>query len=128
MCEPETAVYSAPRVPPELSDRIIDFLHNDYVTLSAVSLVCRSFLPATRFHRFAHLALVGSRIEGFNKLLDISPALGSFVSELVLEGFFEGQRHLGAADGARDRGGVGVWIGQVESGDFFDVRAIGRVA
>lgn len=74
-----------PILPHELSDRIIDFLHNDYVTLSAVSLVCRSFLPATRFHRFAHLALVGSRIEGFKKLLDISPALGSFVSELVLD-------------------------------------------
>ncbi|KAF7789675.1 hypothetical protein EIP86_000621 [Pleurotus ostreatoroseus] len=74
-----------PVVPHELTDRIIDFLHNDYVTLSAVSLACRSFLPATRFHRFAHLVLVGGRIEGFNKLLDISPDLGPFVGELVLD-------------------------------------------
>ncbi len=72
-------------LPHELSDRIIDFLHDDCVTLSAVSLACRSFLPATRFHRFARLDLVGSRIERFTKLLDISPALGSFVGTLVID-------------------------------------------
>ncbi|KAJ3552870.1 hypothetical protein NM688_g3927 [Phlebia brevispora] len=73
-----------PLLPHELSDRIIDFLHDDRSTLSKVSLVCRSFLPATRYHRFSNLVLVGSRIERFNQLLDISPNLGAFVSNLVL--------------------------------------------
>ncbi|KAK0432409.1 uncharacterized protein EV420DRAFT_688299 [Desarmillaria tabescens] len=41
-----------PRFPSELCDRIIDFLHHDHKALKSCSLVCRAWIPATRFHLF----------------------------------------------------------------------------
>jgi hypothetical protein len=43
----------------ELCDYIIDFLHDDEVSLRACSLVCRSWVPASRVHLFDHLKLTG---------------------------------------------------------------------
>lgn len=37
----------------ELSDMIIDFLHNDVAALCSASLVRKSWLPASRFHLFS---------------------------------------------------------------------------
>ncbi|KAK0431289.1 hypothetical protein EV421DRAFT_1854452 [Armillaria borealis] len=45
-----------PRFPPELFDRFIDFLHHDNEALKACSLVCRAWIPATRFHLFEWLS------------------------------------------------------------------------
>ncbi|KAG7447428.1 uncharacterized protein BT62DRAFT_892499 [Guyanagaster necrorhizus] len=41
-----------PRFPPELCDRFIDFLHDDRKALKECSLVCRAWIPASRFHLF----------------------------------------------------------------------------
>ncbi|KAK7688950.1 hypothetical protein QCA50_007641 [Cerrena zonata] len=38
------------QLPPELIDRIIDFLHNDLLTLDHTSLVCHAWLDASRYH------------------------------------------------------------------------------
>lgn len=49
---------------PELTDSIIDFLHNDPASLKALSTACRSFLPACRFHLFSELALDSENLRG----------------------------------------------------------------
>src|SRR5262245_61527426 len=42
----------------ELQDMIIDFLHDDPRTLRRCALLCKSWLPSLRFHRFSHAANV----------------------------------------------------------------------
>lgn len=42
-------------IPSEISDYIIDFLHNDRPTLSLCSVVCKEWLPASRHHLFSSL-------------------------------------------------------------------------
>ena len=49
---------------PELTDSIIDFLHNDPASLKALSTACRNFLPACRFHLFSELALESEKLRG----------------------------------------------------------------
>ncbi|KAJ6573178.1 hypothetical protein DFH09DRAFT_1277248 [Mycena vulgaris] len=44
-------------LPSELCDAIIDHLQDDRITLLVCALVCRSWVPASRFHAFAALAL-----------------------------------------------------------------------
>ncbi|KAK0200827.1 hypothetical protein DFS33DRAFT_1236416, partial [Desarmillaria ectypa] len=39
-------------LPPELCNRFIDFLHRDHKALKVCSLVCRAWIPASRFHHF----------------------------------------------------------------------------
>jgi hypothetical protein len=43
------------KLPPEITDRIVDFLHSDSSALSACSLVCKSWLPGSRHHLFKRL-------------------------------------------------------------------------
>jgi ankyrin repeat protein len=40
------------RLPNELQDMIIDFLHDDQDALRSCSLVCKSWIPSARLHRF----------------------------------------------------------------------------
>lgn len=47
----------ASSLPLELIDFSIDFLHADMQSLSACSLVCRSWVPATRFHLFGSVEI-----------------------------------------------------------------------
>ncbi|KAJ7642135.1 hypothetical protein FB45DRAFT_1126439 [Roridomyces roridus] len=44
-------------LPRELCDLIIDHLHADRAALAACSLVCRAWVPASRFHLFDHISL-----------------------------------------------------------------------
>ncbi len=82
-----------PSLPHELSDRIVDFLHDDCLALSSCSLTSRSWLPAARYHRFSSVTLVGN-IEPFNVLLDYSPDIALFVSTLVLANGYVLSRRL----------------------------------
>ncbi|KAK0475045.1 hypothetical protein EDD18DRAFT_1218866 [Armillaria luteobubalina] len=45
-----------PRFPAELFDRFIDFLHHDKKALKACGLVCRAWIPASRFNLFKRLS------------------------------------------------------------------------
>ena len=47
------------RLPPELTDRIIDFCHNDKRTLSNCALTHSSWLAASRFHLFRTITTTG---------------------------------------------------------------------
>jgi len=58
---------------PELTDSIIDFLHNDPASLKALSTACRRFLPACRFHLFSELALESENLRGKNFPTTLAP-------------------------------------------------------
>ena len=58
-----------PAIPQELSDTILDFLHDDVTALCSAGLVCRSWLPASRLHLFSDIEL-NPRISGHRGLLE----------------------------------------------------------
>ena len=47
-----------PMIPLELSDMVFDFLHDDVATLCSAGLVCKSWVPASRFHLFSEVKFV----------------------------------------------------------------------
>ncbi|KAJ7328684.1 hypothetical protein DFH08DRAFT_1084265 [Mycena albidolilacea] len=44
-------------IPQELYDLIVDYLHTERSALSSCALVCRAWVPASRFHLFEHVSL-----------------------------------------------------------------------
>ncbi|KAJ7289731.1 hypothetical protein C8J57DRAFT_1046913, partial [Mycena rebaudengoi] len=59
-------------LPNELCDLIIDGLHADHPTLAVCALVCRSWVPASRFHLLPSISLsdkTGRRAAQLNALL-----------------------------------------------------------
>lgn len=74
-----------PDVPPELTDRVIDYLCLDPSSLRACSAVCRRFLSRTRFHYFADIDLPNKPdVLKFYRLLRESPHIGIYVRRFVL--------------------------------------------
>lgn len=73
-------------LPHELSDHIIDFLHDDHQALSTCGLVCRAWLSAARYHRFSVTRVYG-RLAPFIELLEFSPGITPFIRTLQLQGF-----------------------------------------
>ena len=73
-------------LPQELHDAIIDHCHADRGTLHSCSRVCRSWLPASRYHVFAKLYLNSRNIVAFLELIS-SPfcTIRPFVFRLVVE-------------------------------------------
>jgi hypothetical protein len=55
----------AARTPPEIFDQIIDHLHADTKVLHSCALVCRSWLPATRHHKFQSVRLHSNNFDAF---------------------------------------------------------------
>ncbi|KAJ7366338.1 hypothetical protein DFH08DRAFT_165836 [Mycena albidolilacea] len=45
------------RLPQELTDKVLDYLHEDKLSLVYCSLVCWEWVPATRFHIFSDITL-----------------------------------------------------------------------
>ncbi|OBZ73453.1 hypothetical protein A0H81_06663 [Grifola frondosa] len=80
------------KLPPELTDRVIDHLHDDARSLRACALVCRAWLPRARYHLFHDISLSLShgrhklRFERFDRLLECYPHLGYFVRKLSMRG------------------------------------------
>ena len=80
----------SPRVPPEVTDRILDHLHDTKRILVKCSLVCRAWLPTTRYHIFENIDL-WSRAE-FDRLyslvgaskLDTLPKAALYVRNLEI--------------------------------------------
>ncbi|KAJ7668781.1 hypothetical protein DFH06DRAFT_207625 [Mycena polygramma] len=44
-------------LPRELCDLVVDYLHAERAALGVCALVCRAWVPASRFHLFEHIAL-----------------------------------------------------------------------
>ena len=69
----------------ELYDYIIDFLHDDHSALRACSLVCQSWLPASRSHLFYHLALDYGDPRRIFTAICSSPHIASYVNILSVQ-------------------------------------------
>lgn len=77
----------SPRLPPELTDRVLDFLHDDTRTLNACSTVSKSWLASTRLHRFRMVHLADSRRHiAFGRLLAQFPAVLPFIRAVRTSG------------------------------------------
>lgn len=74
----------SPHLPPEIYDRILDFLHDDPKALAACSLTCRTWLPTTRYHRFRTTTIAWPYCSSFHQLLIASSGLGRFITTLEI--------------------------------------------
>lgn len=76
-----------PRVPVELQDMILDYLHADIPTLRTCARVCKSWLPRTRTHLFRTITLHGSAPATLLLFaLKDEPLLAHYVQRLTLTG------------------------------------------
>ncbi|EMD32757.1 hypothetical protein CERSUDRAFT_126564 [Gelatoporia subvermispora B] len=81
---------SSCRIPPELADRIIDYLHDDTASLKTCSLTCLSWVPSSQYHLFSTVKLISPEdYVAFALLLALSPRLGQYVETMVLETYPE---------------------------------------
>ena len=91
MCASDTAPHSAPRVPPELCDHIIDYLRDEPQALSACALACKTFLPRTRYIRFQNVTISATGLRKLKASLDIvdrTPGIASLVQGLTVRRAF----------------------------------------
>lgn len=73
-------------IPPEITDRILDLLYNDHATLRSCSLVCKEWLPSSRFHIFDTLELPDlSTQHKFADLLESTPEIGGYLRTLDIK-------------------------------------------
>jgi hypothetical protein len=70
------------RLPSELTDRIIDFLYSDRRTLAVCSLVCRSWVPASRLHYFQKLVVRPTTVD---HLIELICTPSSTISKLTVQ-------------------------------------------
>ncbi|KAI0371031.1 hypothetical protein BV20DRAFT_965664 [Pilatotrama ljubarskyi] len=70
------------QLPPEILDRILDFLHDDRRTLSACALAGRVLLPTARFHRFDNVKLFPGQVQTLISLVDSTPELARAITTL----------------------------------------------
>jgi hypothetical protein len=63
--------HSMANLPLELTDRVIDFLHSDKNALAACSLVCKSWVPASRYHFFGEITFTTvAKVQSFIELFE----------------------------------------------------------
>ncbi|EMD35034.1 hypothetical protein CERSUDRAFT_125022 [Gelatoporia subvermispora B] len=72
-------------LPPELTDRVIDFLHDDAAVLKACSLVCRSWLPSCRFHKFSFTFIGSEHQPLFKRTLQALPYIGPYIRHVLVD-------------------------------------------
>ncbi|EGO03891.1 hypothetical protein SERLA73DRAFT_84078 [Serpula lacrymans var. lacrymans S7.3] len=58
------------KIPPEITDHIIDHLHEDVHSLTTCSLVCKEWLPASRHHLFSSISLHPWKKDSFLRLVE----------------------------------------------------------
>ncbi|KAJ6494049.1 hypothetical protein C8R47DRAFT_1267506 [Mycena vitilis] len=72
------------RFPSELEDVLIDFCHDDYATLASCGLVCRGWLPASRYHLFSSISLSTQNARAFQEILALSATIPALVRDVEL--------------------------------------------
>ncbi|KAJ6461110.1 hypothetical protein C8R45DRAFT_538614 [Mycena sanguinolenta] len=72
------------RFPSELEDIAVDFCHGDNATLAACGLVCRSWLPTSRYHLFSSITLTAQNVRDFLDIVTLSPVVPSLVQDVEL--------------------------------------------
>jgi hypothetical protein len=94
-----TQTASAPRLPTELTDIIVDFLHDDEESLANCSLVCKAWLPAARYHIFKELLLHPWNVGAFTNLITHSSAtVVPHIHNLVIDQVKFRNWHIGLFD------------------------------
>jgi len=76
-------------LPSELTDTIIDYLYDDKEALAACSLVCRSWVPGSRYHLFCSITVVADSHLAFGPFICFLESVGeavSYIKELNLWG------------------------------------------
>ncbi|TCD67473.1 hypothetical protein EIP91_012334 [Steccherinum ochraceum] len=81
----------ATSIPQELVDTIIDFLHNDKLSLYNSSLVCKSWRTSAQLHLFHHVTIIvnsdsSSSLRQFQEALETNLTIGTFVRSITLRG------------------------------------------
>ncbi|KAH8077032.1 hypothetical protein BXZ70DRAFT_963349 [Cristinia sonorae] len=77
-----------PHIPPELTDRIIDHLHNDKRTLRACSRVSTSWVTRSRYYLWQFVELDLKNYMKFEDILRDNPEIGYFVKSLKTTVYF----------------------------------------
>ncbi|PIL34447.1 hypothetical protein GSI_03223 [Ganoderma sinense ZZ0214-1] len=78
------------RLPLEITDMVVDFLHDDVKSLQACSLISRSWLPSSRFHLFRSCTIKDSA--QFRAMfrsvtnLETSRDTGTYIRQLTIAG------------------------------------------
>lgn len=73
------------RLPPEVTDIIIDHLHADPPSLALCGLICKSWVAASRYHLFRAAVISSDNATAFSELLDSQYAsFAVYVEELLL--------------------------------------------
>ncbi|KAJ7062129.1 hypothetical protein C8F01DRAFT_1251944 [Mycena amicta] len=72
------------RFPPELEDTIIDLLHTDPPTLASCGLVCRSWLPSSRYHLYSDILLTAQNASAFTAILASTPHIALLVRKVQI--------------------------------------------
>ncbi|KDQ59761.1 hypothetical protein JAAARDRAFT_205736 [Jaapia argillacea MUCL 33604] len=74
-----------PSIPGEITDIIIDHLHNDHPTLRSCSLTCRDWVASSRSHLFRVITLErAGDARRLQQLMTTSPGLAQYVRQLVI--------------------------------------------
>ncbi|OCH91127.1 hypothetical protein OBBRIDRAFT_550442 [Obba rivulosa] len=73
---------SHPRLPPELTDIVIDHLADNISALHNCSMTCKSWIPRTRTHIFKEIRLSARNAEGFRTLIMGNNAIGKYIQEI----------------------------------------------
>jgi len=69
------------RIAPEIYDAVIDNLHSDKPTLKKCSRVCKSWIPASRYHLVQRVKLHPAQIGRFCELVE--PSVSTFPQQFV---------------------------------------------
>lgn len=72
------------RFPSELEDTVIDFSYDDLATLASCSLVCRDWVPASRYHMFSAILLTAQNAQAFLELISHSTTIAPLVCDVEL--------------------------------------------
>jgi hypothetical protein len=104
ICRPDpwpTGVKSQtkPRLPNEIQDHILDFLHNSKPTLKACALVCRAWVPTSRYHLFSKIQMPEREANAFAELFESPNCTIRHVktcssSSAAMKGMYFGTSHL----------------------------------
>lgn len=87
----------APRLPPEMTDYVIDYLHDSKQSLASCALVSRSFIPCSRFHLFHSLCCGPGEKNSYVYIATYfqeHPHLQSYVRDIRLAAYPPYQRHF----------------------------------
>lgn len=81
------------RIPPELCDMVVDFLHEDKDTLASCTLVSRSWLRVARYHLFdsiyVHCEQDPDTFTKFLVYLQTTPSIRAYIKDLCFDGYNE---------------------------------------